>query len=817
MKQRAAAFFLLLFLLLSIAAGCEKKDPSPVPLSTSSPVPTAPSSTPPPSPTEPPEIALPGFHTLRLSTESKPRCWNVHSWVSASDAFLWSLTTSPLVDIGLQDGEDGGSEDAWLYTMAESVEDITSSWEGASDWGISPEETGRVWRIRLAPDACWDDEAHTPINADSYLDSMRLLLSPERANLRAEAFCSGSMELSGAGAYLRSGTDSWVENAYEGGITYPLSEWSVGSDGFCRTPDGNLLCISLRSPLNVWLDGNSLEDYYRAGYVPEDVYSALEDLADPQGFVPLNSRSMQLLYSFTGSDAWGRESWEDLAYYTAYRKSWPVTSWESVGLLKEDELSLLYICARSVDEFDFLFGLTTPWLVYPSLYEDGSFDYDGTLFTDYGTTPETSMSCGPYRLVSLDDTQAVLERNESWFGYGRIGEGLYETDRVVLSFLDRAEALTQFQLGRLDVLEDAAASPADGVLLSKDDAYVYRYFMVTDRRTLSALQESASDGDKRVNKTCLANDAFRDALSYSIDRARLAEAGDENCRPALGLIGDLYRYNVAEDLTSRYRSSVPGTYALCASYGVNLSGVKDITDLRMASERCTGFDAAKARRLFQTAADQMTAAGEWDDGMVVEIRCAVGGESLSEGQKRQNALMQEFLDTATAGTDFQGKCSITFVCVPDRYSAVAAGEIEMGYGAWGGAPFDPYALIQCYCDPSFNTIQEGKGFDPGSKLLTLLIREELVTRSYTEWCRSILEEGEYAADPPLRLQVLAGLEEALLKERRFIVVAQGITPLWISEKLEPGSQSYSILTSFGGIRSLRYTQDDAQWAASHGA
>ncbi len=64
--------------------------------------------------------------------------------------------------------------------------------------------------------------------------------------------------------------------------------------------------------------------------------------------------------------------------------------------------------------------------------------------------------------------------------------------------------------------------------------------------------------------------------------------------------------------------------------------------------------------------------------------------------------------------------------------------------------------------------------------------------------------------------MLAGLEEALLKERRFIVVAQGMTPLWISRKLEPGSRSYSILSSFGGVRSLRYAQDDAQWAASHG-
>ncbi len=817
MKHRAAVLFLALSLLLALAAGCKTKEITPSPRPTDSAAAAAPTLPPEPAPTEPPEPAQPGFHTLRLSTETIPRCWNVHSWVSASDALLWSLTTSPLVDIGLKAGEEGAMEDSWLFTMAESVEDITSSWEGAAAWGIGPEETGRVWRIRLAPDACWDDASHTPIDADSYLDSMRLLLAPQRANIRAEAFSSGAIELAGSGAYLRSGMDTWVENAYEGGITYPLSDWSVGSDGFCRTPDGNLLCISLSSPLNVWLDGNSLEDYYRAGYVPEDVFTALEELADPKGYVPLNHSSMQLLYSFTGSDDWGRESWEDLAYYTAYRKSWPVTPWESVGLLKEDEYTLLYICEHSVDRFDFLFGLTTPWLVYPSLYEGGSFDYDGMLYTDYGTTVETSMSCGPYRLAAMDDTQLILERNESWLGYKDPQEGLYETDRIVLSFLDRAEALSRFRQGELDVLEDAAAPGADAVLLSRDDAYIYRFFMVTDQRTLLALQEQSSDGNKRVNKTCLANDAFRDALSYSIDRSRLAEAGEESCRPALGLIGDLYCYNVSEDLKSRYRASVPGMDALCSAYGVNLSAITDSFGLRLASESCTGYDPARARRLFQTAADQMTEAGQWDSDMVIELRCAVGGDSLSQGQLRQNELMQEFLDSATAGTDFQGKCSILFVCVPDRYSAVAAGEIEMGYGAWGGAPFDPYGLIQCYCDPAFNTIQEGRGFDPGSKLLTLLIQDDIVTRSYTEWCRSILEGGAYADDPELRLQVLADLEEALLKERRFIVVAQGMTPLWLSGKLEPGSRSYSILSSFGGVRSLRYTQDDAQWAAAHGA
>ena len=174
--------------------------------------------------------------------------------------------------------------------------------------------------------------------------------------------------------------------------------------------------------------------------------------------------------------------------------------------------------------------------------------------------------------------------------------------------------------------------------------------------------------------------------------------------------------------------------------------------------------------------------------------------------------MQQMLDDATEGTGFEGKLRIRFCTSEDRYSAVASGEIEMGYGAWGGAAFDPYGLMQCYCDPDFNTIQEGCGFDPEQKLLTLLMEEEPVTRTYAEWCRELLPGGEYASDPQRRVEILSLLEEALLKERRFIVLASGAREMFLSPKVEPGSEDYSILSFFGGIRSLKYRYDDAQWA-----
>ena len=809
--KRTLAFLLCLLLPLAFCSGCglfHSPEPSP------SPSPTAAPATPEPTP-EPTEAPREGYHTLNLSADNMPSCWNAHNWQSETDFLVCSLITAPLVEIGLAEGENGQPEDRWVFEMAESVEDVTSQWEKAAEWGIGETEQGRVWRIHLRPGVAWDDAASTPITADTYIYSMRQLLSPVMDNYRSSAFCSGSAALLGADAYRHSGADVWEENALPGGgFAYSPEEWSFGKDGACVSPDGTPLYFSLKGPLQVWLGGSSLEDYYRAGYVPEDVYSGLSAMADEAGYVPVTEASASLLYSFTGSDEWGRERREDLAYYTAFRRTWPIVQWDSVGLLKEDEDTILYICTGETEEFDLLYTLTTPWLVYEPLYESGKFDYAGRCYTSYSSGPETSMSCGPYRLTEMGERSLTLEKNEEWCALCA-GDGCYETDRVILDLLSRSEAEKRFREGRLDLLMPAEGDPLPEVegatALLQDDAYTYRFFMVTDQEALERLQVIASvPAGQLVNKTCLSNDAFREALSCALDRAAFAAALGEGYRPQLGIISDLYLYDVTHDLSSRYRTSPWGMTAICLAYGHSTAGE---TDLQGAYESCTGYDLDRARYLFRLAAEQMAEAGLWTEDMTILLDCAVSSGELTEDRKRQNELLQKMIDAAAEGTPFEGKLRLRFCTKEDRYSAVAAGEIEMGYGAWGGAAFDPYGLMQCYCDPGFNTIQEGCGFQPDKKLLTLLVEDQPVTMTYTEWCHALLPGGEYAAEPLRRVEILSMLEEALLKERRFIVAASGARKLLLSPKVEPGSEKYSILTFFGGIRSLKFRYDDAQWAS----
>ena len=813
---RLVSVCLLLLLIFSICSGCVLQSP-PAPSASPQPTETVPSpAAPSPSPT--PEPPQPGLHTLRLAADALPRCWNVHSWESEADSLIWRLTVSPLVDLGLAPDGNGGTMNAWIFEMAESVEDITAAWPQSADWGISPEETGRVWRIRLRQGACWDDGKETPIDADAYLASMKLLLSREMMNYRASAFCEGPVAIAGANAYRFSGADYWEENALTGGgFACPPEEWTLDNAGRYRGADGTELCFSLRSPLRVWLDGSSLEDYYRAGYVTEDIYNRLLALGDEEGFVPVTPESEDLLYAFTGSDDWGRESREDLAYYTVCRRTWPETEWSRVGLLREDDHTLIYVCAESVGEFDFLFGLTNPWLVYEPAYESGKFTYEDRVYTGYATSPETTVSCGPYRLKEASPSRMLLERNDTWFGYrdGSAG-GLYAADRIELRAARPAEAAELFSAGELDVYvpSSGAGIPegTDSAVCWRDDAYTYRFFMATDPETLQRLQEAASTDSEKVNKTCLANAAFREALSWALDRSRFAALAEEPRRPALGLIGDLYYCSVEADLNSRYRDSVPGMAALSGAYSGGVGADADPLALRGFLRNCTGYDPSRARRLFQTACEQMLADGSWTDDMVIRLDCAVGTK-VTEAQQRQNELLQQLLEEAAAGTDLEGRIFIRFCADPNRYAAVSSGSLEMGFGAWGGAAFDPFSLMQCYCDPVFNTVQEGCGFDPAARLLSLTVGGESLTATYTEWCRSILPGGSLAGDPARRLEVLAGLEEALLREHRMIVAAVGTQPVCFSGKVRPGSERYSILSGFGGIRSLRFLADDAEWAA----
>ena len=122
--------------------------------------------------------------------------WAPHTWETADDSYILSYTTMGFYDFALNETGDS-------FTIVDEMalgapEDVTDQYTGR--FGIRSGETARAWRIRLNPQACWDNgEA---INADTYLYSYQQLLDSKMRNRRADSLYAGDFAIVGAKQYL---------------------------------------------------------------------------------------------------------------------------------------------------------------------------------------------------------------------------------------------------------------------------------------------------------------------------------------------------------------------------------------------------------------------------------------------------------------------------------------------------------------------------------------------------------------------------------------------------------------------------------------
>ena len=138
--------------------------------------------------------------------------WNPHTWETNADSGMMSYIESPFVDVTVKNSETG--EYQWVYEMATSIEDVTDKHrDDLVKYGATLPESAKSWdevskdfvyEIKLNPSAQWQDG--TPINADSYIYSMKQFLDPKLQNYRANNYYTGSSAIAGAFEYHYQGT-----------------------------------------------------------------------------------------------------------------------------------------------------------------------------------------------------------------------------------------------------------------------------------------------------------------------------------------------------------------------------------------------------------------------------------------------------------------------------------------------------------------------------------------------------------------------------------------------------------------------------------
>jgi len=777
-------------------------------------------------------------YTYRSYANSLGTNWNPHSWETNGDDQIQQYLSAPLATMSIEDSANGVYQ--WIYVAAESVTDVTAANQGdLTKYGVTlPEgqtvedtKAGFVFEIKLNPDMKWEDG--TPINADTYIYSMKALLDPAMKNYRANLYYAGESAVAGGDDYYYSGSAAYLDNAAN--AYYTVADLVKGEDGAYTTPDGAAVYIALADSLS-WLGGNSLNDYvgaYGEAYFGMDGYNALSAVADENGRIVLTDESLaNIVNVITAVADWG-ETDAEACNYLVYEVTYPECQYDgTVGCYKVDDYTIRYVTQSQIDYNYFLTSCASNWLVYEKLYEEGKDTSGELVTTDYCTSLETTMSYGPYRMESLQDgKQVVFVKNENYYAYekdenGRLvavtdylvdGENVpaYETDKIIIDVMDDDAAKQAFLKGQLTEwapsADDLPTYATSEQLYKAPETYTMSFFFNTGLEALKEMDKSKGN----TNSVVLSNKNFRMAFSLGIDRDEWVGA-TAGYVPAYSLLNSLYFYDVYNDPTSSYRNSEPAMQAICNFYDVEYGAGTPYADLKAAHDSINGYNLTMAKELMKTACEELVAEGLYTAGEDIVIRIGWSKGALTSSDNQQITLMNKYINAAAEGSGF-GKITLEGIGnITDRYADVPAGEYAIGYGAWGGAAFYPFRNFQVYCDTVqyAGQINELGCWDPSTETLTINVNGEDITKTWQDWSGCMVGSGDLANESfETKLMILATMEEKLLDFVYRIPLASSTICSLQSYQADYYTQDYNIMYGYGGLELMTYNYTDAEWDA----
>ena len=767
-------------------------------------------------------------YTYKSYTTALGNNWNPHTWETNADSSIMSYIETPLADMTIKNSETG--EYQWIFVAAEDIKDVTKDNQAdLTKFGCeqTEAEAGFVYEIKLRPEMKWQDG--TPINADTYIYSMKAFLDPTMKNYRANNYYSGESALAGAEEYFFQGSIATMDNGATGAIA-ALTDLKKGDDGVYTTADGLKAWIAVNAAVE-WLGGKTLT-YYVEGYgdamFDTASFKALADQADENGLVAITDENVDLLAKvITKSADWG-ETAADVVNYFLYEKQYGEWSFDKVGLYKVDEYTIRYVCKAFYDYYYFLTSCTSNWIVHEELYEKCK-DTSGELTTStYGTSLDKTMSYGPYKMAELqDEKQMVFVQNENYWEYTKDDKGnlssmtffevdgakqpQYQTQKIVIDVMTDDAAKQSFMKGELDDWTPAADEVVEystsEQLYQVDETYTMRLFF---NHNLDALKNMDKEGNQ--NSVVLSNYKFRQAMSLALDRSNFVTA-TAGYKPAYSLINSLYFYDVYNDPASIYRNTEEAMQAVCNIYGVKYGEGTPYADLKAAYESITGYNLTEAKALMTEACKELVDAGLYKAGEKIVIKMGWKKGANDSTDQQQITLLNRYLNEALKDTGF-GEIELQGIDnINDRYKDVASGVYAIGWGAWGGAAFYPFTMFRVYCDPDYTSIHEAGSWNPAEETLTLTIDGEEVTMTWQQWSNCMTGSGKYAeAKNETKLQILAAIEENYIELYHCIPVCATTVCSMLSYKMSYYTENYSIMYGFGGMRLMKYNYSDAEWA-----
>ena len=834
--KKFLALLLAFAMVLSLAAcGAPASDPTDAP-ATEAPV------------TEAPEA--PATYTWKDSVSTLASNWNPHNYQTTDDAYPADFLRVGLYgfyfndELHPKDGVEAYEGYVIIPEMAAALPvDVTEQVKAEHpEFGIPESATeGFAYTIALNPNAVWEDG--TPINADTYVESMKRLLDVKLLNYRATDYYAQTLAIAGAKAFANSGRTVYNDSY----AAWALADLTKNEEGQYVNPDGALMYIGLDVALD-WTGGDTLKAYVEAygdQYFDVTNWEALMALA-VDGAIPLTDDNLALFAPVvTGNPAWG-ETDADLPNYFCWGEAYPVVEYDNtVGCYKTGDYEITIVLEKALAGFQLLYNLSSNWIVNIDLYDACLSEENGVWSTTYNTSVDTTLSYGPYKMVDYQTDKAMrFEKNENWYGYTD-GNHKYvdpsdgETyDMYMTTAIDTqvvAEAATRKMMFLKGELMGYGLGAEDFATYRQSE-YCYAtpsetiFFLILNGHMESINKRENSEGfDKNAQDLqTLTLKSFHQALGLTYDKDLFAATISPARSGGFGIIGSSYIYD--PETGAKYRDTDQAKKVLCDFYAVDTAAFASLDE---AVASITGYDPEQAKVFYQQAFDEAIAEGFITDAdgdgksdQTIAIEYAISSDS--DFMTKTIDYLNEKAAEVTAGTPFEGKINF-YKSAPyasDWSKKIKEGLSDTVLGGWSGSALDPFGLTDLYTNPAYQ--YDAAWYDATQVSLTINVpvngTATDVTMTLKQWSDCLngatvtidgveYNYGDGIADVQVRLDILAACEGKILESYNYLPMLQDGSMALLSQQVYYVIDEYNPIMGRGGIAYAKYNYTDAEWAA----
>ena len=775
-------------------------------------------------------VVFSGNYTYRDSVSILSSNWNPHTYQTNDESYPIDFIAVGLYSIYFNDalrpveGKEAYNGYIFVPEMAESMPvDVTEqikAMEG-NPYKIPESATkGYAYTIDLNKNAVWQDG--TPINADTYVYSMKQLLDPAMKNYRATDYFANNLSIAFAENYYYQGSTSYsiqnmtAQQLLDSGLTIDQIYINIKDFWNMTTADGkDYVCAAD-------------ETLHRDPGVAED---------DPEAYI--SGKYLWDNYIGPGASYHGYG-----ADYLATAKEYAADfSFDNVGIFKSGDYQITIVFSKSLAGFNLLYNLSGNWIVYQPYYDACKSQVEGTdaWTTTYNTSVETTMSYGPYKLTQFQSDKSMrFEKNETWYGYSD-GVHYYQDP-------EDGEIYPMYQTTAIDTQVVSEASTRKLMFLKgqlmtyglqSEDFAEYRisercyqtpsetlFFFLFNGYMDAIKQRENNEGfdTSKYDLETMTLISFRKAMALTYDKSALCEAVSPARAAGFGLIGNMYIYD--PDNCLKYRDSEQAKKVLCDFYSVDVSKYASLDE---AVDSITGYDPEGAKLFFTQAFNEAIEKGYItdadNDGKADQtVRIEYSASSVSDFLTKTIDYLNTKLSEVLVGTPFEGKIEF-YISAPygnEWSTKLRDGLSDTALCGWSGSRLDPFSIMDCYTNKERQ--YDANWFNADATNMTLTINGEELTMSLTNWNLALNGEtitvdgkdynfGDGMADVSVRLDILAGLEGAILQTYNYIPMLQDAGMSLLSYQVYYVVDDYNPILGRGGITYLKYNYTDEEWSA----